>query len=219
MKNIKWSVFLLSLAMLAGCSGPRVVIDEMVITEPDKYTLLRDEPISVSTKDSVTTKTLNQVTMQTIVKRKLLNDRSVSNYKFNSDSLFVNDPYFQSAFGLSVISDIKFRGIWDSEFGFISENQLNTMLPELDGGRIVGGLLGGVLGFFLGGGLATSFYKPTSFEESLKMIFGGWSIVYLIGGTVGAGIGMYAGSNLAKQPTPDLDVVIERYKKKMREQR
>lgn len=208
---MKTKIFLLVLIIIifSACSAEKIVVDEMTITDPDQFIKFKNEKINVSTKDVVTVRQTNPITNNTYHSQKILKDQLIKNYNFSSDSLFINDPYFHSALGIKTISAVKFKGIWDNDLGFVSEDVLNKHLT-VNGSSLLGGILGAavgsVIGFYLGGiaGLGITNSWDTA------------GVTAIILGTSGLIGGGYLGSEIFSSEPLNMNDVIKKIKEEQK---
>jgi hypothetical protein len=204
----KYLVLGLVITLVPACSTKKNIIDELTITDLGQFTKFREEQILVTTKDTIQVSSYNPALKKQFYKMGLMFKQPIQKYQFTKDSLLINDPGFQSSLGLKAISDVKFKGVWDYELGFVSEAELNENLGA--GSKPVSNIVFGAgLGALLFGVLATVSDSDTKSSFSPKFSSGTKA---LAGGLLGALVGGIAGAIIGPGSPPSLTEALDNVK-------
>lgn len=190
--------------VLIACSTQEIILPDLVVTNPVQFTKFNKERIAISTEDSISVKIINHRNLITYNRYRKLKHHEITNYVFAKDSLLIDDPYFKARLKIGMISQIKFKGLWDNEAGFISEKEINNNRP-LDYRKPFGFILGGILGLI---GIPIAIGALASTFGGVGNEYTGWAIVG-ISGITGCILGAIKGADLLEEEAPSIDPIVE----------
>jgi hypothetical protein len=206
------TLILLSCLLFAACASSHISIDEITIRDSSLFNKFNGQEIQISTIDSVLVH--YSYPSRQIVRKSILENRSIENYNFKGDSLIIDEPFFKSSIPISSIRDIVFKGIIQDELGFISEKEIHMFSQsELStgGGALLGATVGGLVGFltgtFIGSFSSLEFNLWGGGTKSDNKKINSSSIK---GGVVGAVIGVVMGAYIFSNKEPTFEETINR---------
>ena len=150
MKRFFLSLFCFILTLGMGCSSSR---KQLVLSE--NYQQLSNQPISVSTRNSISV--VQKTGAQKPTSKKRWKNVLLNKYSFSDDTLSFEVGSYKGSIPISAIETIEFLGVVDPEIGPVSEEDLaKYRASSRSAMTILFGTLGLIGGFYAGGAITNA---------------------------------------------------------------